>query len=116
MTDILSIDFETRSTIDLAKTGVYPYAAHPSTDIWVMAYAFNDEEPEVWLPSEPKQLHWEVESHILKGREVHAWNANFERTIWRNIMVPRYGWPEVPLEQWFCSQANGAAYGIPNKL
>ena len=42
----LRIDFETRSTVDLKKTGVYPYAEHESTDIWCMAWAFDDEEPE----------------------------------------------------------------------
>jgi DNA polymerase bacteriophage-type len=35
---VVSIDFETRSAVDLRKTGVYKYAADPSTDIWCMAY------------------------------------------------------------------------------
>ena len=30
---VVSIDFETRSAVDLRKTGVYKYAADPSTDI-----------------------------------------------------------------------------------
>ena len=43
---ILHIDFETRSVIDLKEVGVHEYAAHPTTDLWCAAYAFDDEEPE----------------------------------------------------------------------
>ena len=39
MPDALHVDFETRSAVDLKKTGAYAYAAHPTTDIWCMAYA-----------------------------------------------------------------------------
>jgi len=35
---VVSIDFETRSAVDLRKTGVYKYASDQSTDIWCMAY------------------------------------------------------------------------------
>ena len=42
MTDILRADFETRSIIDLPKTGVNIYADHPYTDAWCMAYAFGE--------------------------------------------------------------------------
>ena len=40
---VLSIDFETRSTVNLRATGVYPYAEHPTTDIWCLAFAFDEE-------------------------------------------------------------------------
>jgi hypothetical protein len=33
---------------------VYPYAAHPSTDVICMAYAFDDEEVELWTPPQPR--------------------------------------------------------------
>ena len=48
----LNIDFESRSTVDLRKTGVYPYATHPDTEILCMAYAFGDEEPLLWTPDQ----------------------------------------------------------------
>jgi DNA polymerase len=31
-------------------------------------------------------------------------------------MVPRYGWPRIPAEQWFCSAAQAAYHGLPRKL
>lgn len=38
----LHIDFETRSTVDIKKTGAYVYAEHPTTDLWCACYAFDD--------------------------------------------------------------------------
>lgn len=110
---IVRLDFETRSTVDLRKTGVYPYAEHPSTDIWCMAYAFDDEDPLIWRPGYP--IDERLAEHIRHGGELHAWNAQFERIMWR-IMVDRYGWPEPKLEQWHCSMALAAAHGLPLQL
>jgi len=129
---ILSIDFETRSTVDLKKSGVYVYAQHPDTDIWCMAWAFDDEEPEIWVPHElnyvPARIAedalWDYKAglprrivdHIRAGGEVRAWNAQFERLIWREIMVKRYGAPEIAMEQFVCSAAEAAAMALPRHL
>jgi DNA polymerase bacteriophage-type len=123
----LRIDFETRSTVDLKAAGVYPYAAHPTTDIWCMAWAFDEEEPEIWTPArtfihegltgiEDNPLPQRVVEHIEKGGEVRAWNAQFERIIWREIMVKRYGAPEIALEQWHDTAAEAAAMALPRAL
>ena len=39
---ILSIDFETRSAVDIKKAGAHRYAQDPTTDIWCACYAFDD--------------------------------------------------------------------------
>lgn len=110
----LGIDFETRATVDLKKTGVYPYAAHKDTDIWLMGWAFGEEEPELWYPGEP--LPERIREHILNGGVIRAWNAQFERVIWNNIMVPRYGAPDVAYEQWIDTAAEAAAMSLPRDL
>lgn len=110
----LSIDFETYSTVDLKKTGVYPYAAHPTTDVWCMAYSFDDDEPQIWTPVDP--LPQEIIDHIASGGPIRAWNASFERQIWKRIMVPKHGAPPVRDEQWYCTMAEAAAMGIPLSL
>lgn len=110
----LSIDFETRSTVNLKDAGVYPYARHPETDIWCMAWAFDDEEPEIWTPSDP--LPQRIVDHIAAGGEIRAWNAPFERQIWNEIMVRRYGAPSVQLEQWVDTAAEAAAMALPRSL
>jgi DNA polymerase len=100
--------------VDLRSTGVYPYAQHEHTDIWCMAWAFDDEEPEIWTPEH--ELPLRVFQHIHSNGEIRAWNAAFERVIWNNIMVPRYGAPEVIMDQWVCSAAEAAAMSLPRSL
>lgn len=112
----LSIDFETRATVDLRATGVYPYAMHPDTDIWCFAWAFDGEEPEIWYPGMPDVLPQRFFDHIRNGGELRAWNAAFERIIWKHILTPRYGFPEPKLEQWVCSAAEAAAMALPRSL
>ena len=87
----LHIDFETRSTVELKKTGVYVYAEHPTTDLWCACFAFDDGEIQTWRPGDP--VPWNIFEHVISGGEVYAHNAAFERVIWHHILVPRYGWP-----------------------
>lgn len=111
----VSIDFETRSAVDLRKTGVYKYAADPSTDIWCMAYkAPWSDDVLVWQPGDEVDAH--LEDWIRAGGLLSAWNANFERTIWNNIMVSRYQWPETRIKQWRCTMAQASAMGLPRSL
>lgn len=108
---IVNIDFETRSTVDLRKTGVYPYATHPTTGVWCMAYSVEGEEPRLWFPGDdcPEVFLW-------PGVVLRAWNANFERQIWNAIMVKRYGFPAFPLDRWYCTMAEALAMGLPGSL
>lgn len=111
---ILSIDFETRSTVDLKKSGVYVYAEHAHTDVWCMAYAFDDDDPSLWVMGEA--CPGSVRDHIARGGECRAWNAQFERTIWREIMRKRYGWIGPLDSQWVCTAAEAAAMALPRQL
>lgn len=112
---IVSIDFETRSAVDLRKTGVYKYADDPSTDIWCMAYkAPWSEDVDVWMPGDP--MDERLENWIAEGGLLSAWNANFERTIWNTIMVSRYQWPRTKINQWRCTMAQASSMGLPRAL
>ncbi|MEL5372099.1 DNA polymerase [Serratia nevei] len=44
----LFLDTETYSEADLKKCGAYAYAEHPSTEIMICTYAFDDEKVQVW--------------------------------------------------------------------
>lgn len=110
----LSIDLETRSAVDLPKANAYIYFDDPSTDVWCAAYAFDDEEPELWLPGQP--VPDRVGEHIVYGRNVRAWNAAFERLAIRQVLGPRYGWPVPKLEQYRCVMTQAYAMGLPGKL
>lgn len=112
---VVSIDFETRSAVDLRKTGVYKYAADQSTDIWCMAYkAPWSDDVLVWQPGDAVDTH--LEDWIMAGGLLSAWNANFERVIWNEIMVGRYQWPATKIKQWRCTMAQASAMGLPRAL
>jgi DNA polymerase len=112
---VVSIDFETRSAVDLRKTGVYKYAADASTDIWCMAYkAPWSDDVQVWVPGDDMDVR--LEDWIVEGGLLSAWNANFERTIWNEIMVGRYQWPRTKIKQWRCTMAQASAMGLPRAL
>ena len=114
----VSCDFETRSQADLRRCGVYRYAAHPSTDVW--CFSFYDPEQGAILTWRPG----DTDSTAERLRELaanptcifRAWNAQFERIVWRTIMVRRYGFPDIALERWRCTAAEAAALSLPRSL
>ena len=112
----LHIDFETRSAVDLRKTGVYVYAEDPTTDVWCAAYCVDDGPVELWVPGQ-----WLLWTHPLitavrEGWTIIAHNANFERAIWAGILAKRYGCPTPRPEQWRCTMAMALAMALPPGL
>lgn len=122
---IVHHDKETFSEADLKACGAYGYARHPSTDCLLTSGVVD------W-PARTAGSSRERETHTRRWRpgdaypypdihpddiEVHAWNSQFERLIWNGVMVPRYGWPRLALEQFVCvsAQARMMAAG-PAKL
>jgi DNA polymerase bacteriophage-type len=110
----LHLDCETRSPVNLKTTGAYVYFDHPDTDLWCLAYAFDDEPVQLWTPGEPCPE--DIAEHIdTKGRLV-AHNASFERLAFAKILGPRYGWPVPKLTQWYCTMAMALAQALPAGL
>lgn len=111
----VSIDFETRSEVDLIKTGAYRYATDPSTGIYCLAYAFDNDDPQVWVFGDvfPKDL----EEHVRNKRAVHAFNAEFELLIWNHVLRHHYiGLSELEVNQIFCTAAQGRVNSLPASL
>lgn len=109
---VVHIDFETRSTCDLKKAGVYVYAEDPTTDVWCMAYAIDDGPVGMWTPDKPfpfQDIDWETAVFM-------AHNAAFEFAIWRGVMEKKYGWPSLPLERLYCTMAMTYALALPGSL
>lgn len=91
----LHLDFETRSRLDLREVGLDRYAKDPSTEVLMLAYASNDQDPQVWFPHEreiPEELLF-----LLKRAEVQklAFNSEFERTIFHEILKLT-----IPIREW----------------
>lgn len=114
---VLHIDFETRSTIDLTVVGLDNYAKHESTDVWCLAYCFDDEPVQLWSRGWPLSAGCtRIENHIRAGGKVVAHNVAFELAIWNNIMVSRHGCPPIYIEQSECTMAMAYAMGLPGSL
>lgn len=109
----IHIDFETKSVANLKQTGVYRYAEDASTRVLCMAWAVGPDKPRVWKPGEPFPA--VLELAILAGYPIHAWNAAFERQIWR-LARQCYGFPAVRDTQWRCTMVRAAYYGLPMSL
>jgi DNA polymerase bacteriophage-type len=113
---MLCIDFETRSECKLGSGGTNGdcYSRDESTEVLCLAGTFDGKETFCWSPGE--DLPQEVVDYIHEGGAVHAHNASFEIAIWNNICIERYGFPCVDLEQWHCTAALAASYGLPRSL
>lgn len=46
--NLLFLDTETFSPVDLKKSGAYAYSEHPETEIMICSYAFDDKPVQVW--------------------------------------------------------------------
>ena len=122
MTQIFSIDFETRSTIDLADQGLDIYANDLTTE--VLCIAFGTQPDNVVAYPAPTtnlfgvhttKLH-EMLDHVAKGGKIQAWNAMFEYAIWNCVCTKKYGWPPLKLEQCIDTMAIAAANNVPQAL
>jgi DNA polymerase len=111
---IYSIDFETRSHIDLADQGLDIYANDPTTEVLCIAYGSNPNNVRV-IDSVFTQ-NFPLLDHVRNGGKIQAWNAMFEYAIWNCVCVPKYGWPPLKLEQCIDSMAIAAANNIPQSL
>ena len=110
------IDIETFSEIDLKATGVYPYAEHPSTEILCIGWAVGDGEVGLWIPETegiPPALFRALKDPTVK---LYAHNANFERVMLNGGPGSKIGFPETPLERWYCTAAKCAYHALPRQL
>jgi len=109
----VSIDFETYSECDIKTTGGYNYAAHPSTEVICMAWAIDDEEPQLWTPDEPFPRR--LSDAIIDGAELWAWNAAFERAVWTHKFYNVSRVLPAP-HQWNDTAALAATLALPRAL
>jgi DNA polymerase len=110
----LSLDFETRSDVDLLKAGAYVYCESPHTDALLASYRIDDGPLRRWTRGEPCPA--DIAAHVTAGNTIHAHNAAFERLIWWRIMSARHGWPKPRLEQFRCTAVAAAAMSLPRSL
>ena len=118
--DILSIDLETYCDLDIKDVGAYKYCRHPSFEILLFAYAFNDEPVEIIDIKNGEELPPRVLGALMDMRFLKsAFNANFERNAIRNFIKigsNRIPATECPPEQWDCTMIKAMRLGLPSSL
>ena len=124
------IDLETKSDIDIAKSGVYRYADSPYFDILLFAYSVDDAPVQVVDLACGEQLPEEILNALTDDRiQKHAFNASFERvclSVWLRRNYPEcfisYGLPEdacgnyLSPNAWRCTMVAAAYLGLPLSL
>ena len=114
MSSVLYIDYETKSSVDLSAAGAHNYARDNATSVLCMAYAFDDEDVQIWWRDQP--FPQRVADHFASGQQIRAHNEEFDRLITWYVVCPDYGVPEPPLEAWYCTAAQARANCAPGSL
>lgn len=100
----------------LEAVGAPAYSEHPTTEVLTGSYDLLDgygiRRLGPHLPP-PEDLF----VHVTRaGAELESHNAMFERLIWTNVCIPRYGWPPLPPIVQRCSMATARTNSLPGKL
>ena len=114
MSNILWLDYESKSECDLLAKGSFNYARHASTKMICAAYAFDDEDPQLWWANElpPARL----VDYFKSGGQIRAHNEEFDRLLTWYVVCPDYGLPEPALERWYCTASQSRANCAPGSL
>ena len=104
----ISLDFETYSECDIRSAGAWAYATDPSTKVLCMAYAEEEQAPNIWLPGDP------LPDFLMRPEkyEIHAWNSFFEWVIWTHVLKL----PTPPISQWHDTAGLASAMALPRAL
>lgn len=105
----LFIDFETRSEADLKTAGTHKYCMDATTDVLLVAYAFDNEPGDVCTLDDLPVKVWEAieDSNVLKI----AHNAEFDMAVAKYVMKLN-----ITYADWFDTAYQAAYYGYPRAL
>jgi DNA polymerase len=84
--DLIWVDFEVASTVDLRAAGTLRYAVDISTRAIVLAYAIGDAPARAWQ-ADGAILDWDnapddLRAAFARGMTIAAWNASFDSAVW----------------------------------
>lgn len=109
---LLQIDLETYSSVDIKKSGVYPYVEAPDFEILLFAYAWDDQSVQVIDFTDFEELPDDVMTALSNPAIIKtAFNANFERTC-----ISKYFGIRTSPDEWRCSSVHALTMGLPGDL
>lgn len=102
----LSIDIETKSSVDITKAGAYRYAQSEDFEILLFAYKYDEEDVQLVDLTVEERIPERILTALMNPNVVkHAYNAAFE---WYCLNTAGY---RTPLEQWNCTMIHGLYCG-----
>lgn len=102
----LSIDIETKSSVDIGKAGLYRYAQSDDFGILLFAYRYGDESVQIIDLAQGEKIPDKIVEDLRNPQIVkHAYNAAFE---WYCLNKAGY---TTPLRQWKCTMIHGLYCG-----
>lgn len=112
----ISIDIESYSSVDLAKSGVYRYIESPDFEILLFGYSIDGGDIEVIDLASGETLPEEIQSALTDPSIIKwAFNAQFERIClskWLGLPNGQYLSPK----SWQCTMVWSAYMGLPLSL
>src|SRR5262245_10804554 len=105
-------DVETFSHRDLKACGAHVYAADPSTGVFFICFAVGDGPVEKWRPGGEPPLPFADPAKFTFVSD----NWTFERAIHEHVLIKRYGFPPIPIENMDCAQRRALASAFPAEL
>jgi DNA polymerase len=117
------LDYETRSRVNIKKSGPWPYAEDKSTNILCAAIKIDAGPTLVWHNPQIYDSTGTIGTDNLisalnKADIIEAHNSAFERAITHHIAIGRYGWEIDPgwENKLRCTASRAAAMGLPPSL
>lgn len=107
----LSIDIETRSSVNISKCGAYKYAQSEDFEILLFSYKLNDSEVKLVDLKQGEKIPDDIVA-LLNNPDCikHAYNAAFE---WYCLIRAGY---ETNISQWRCTMMHATYLGLPAGL
>src|SRR6516164_3633513 len=106
-------DIETYSQCSLKERGAHIYAIDPSTDVYFLGFAVGDGDIQTWMRGDPVPEPYAN----FTSYGPFVWDGwPFDPLIYTNILVKRYGFPLIPLENQDCAQRLALANAYPAEL
>lgn len=107
----MSIDIETKSSVDIKKAGLYKYAQSPDFKLLLFAYKRDDDAVQIIDLAMGEDIPIDILEALRSPSVVkHAYNAAFE---W--YCLNRAGYV-TPIGQWQCTMVHGLYCGYPAGL
>ena len=115
--DLLWIDFESASALDLKAAGTLRYATDASTRAIVLAYAIGDAPALTWH-ADGAILDWtdapdDLRAAFDRGATFAAWNASFDSAVWNYATI---GFPFLEVERVIDVMVQAGVSNLPTDL